>query len=83
MVVGETLESREIRESMKILRSLALEGKGPPPDLHSSHVRNASTVSGEELVLRWRKWLNCMLRLMKRNGVTCTHRVTDHSRAQQ
>lgn len=30
MVVGETPERREIRESMKIVRSLALEGKGPP-----------------------------------------------------
>ena len=35
--MGETLERREIRESMKILRSLALEGKGPPtrPTLQS------------------------------------------------
>lgn len=39
--MGETLESREIRESMKILRSLALEGKGPPtrPTLQSHKER--------------------------------------------
>lgn len=42
--MGETLERRKIRESVKILRSLALEGKGPPtrPTLQSRKERTHS-----------------------------------------